>query len=450
MLISRTKGSSNFTNDNFHYGASSTQNSTCTVEPATNDHISTILGVIGREDIRSPFAVKSGGHSSNVGFSSTTGVMISMAKFNQINNDPSTGTVEIGPGTTWDQVYTKLEALNLTVVGGRIPGVGVGGLLLGGGYSWYTDEFGLAVDNIVSYDLVLPNGTFIKVTDSSHPDLSFALKGGFNNFGIVTSFTVRTHPDNGIWAGTVTFPLNVTDRVFDAVENLSINNNDSKTAIILTYTVITGGQTILVADLFNDAPQQPAVFDEILGIPSINSTVSVRSLTDFLLEDFAFLLLPEAGYTQHVVPIVHYTVPILQAMKTGVDATFAQAMADGRSVSSVGMNCELFIHPFAHSVDSAYPHPQSRQVTPGNPLIFYSDLSDADYFSEAVFNLSQAVGAVAIGVGESLANDIRYPNYALPDTPLELIYGENLGRLRAIKRGVDPTDVMGLSGGFKI
>jgi FAD/FMN-containing dehydrogenase len=68
--------------------------------------------------------VKGGGHSSNVGFSSTTGVMISMAKFDQITLNKRSNTVKLGPGATWDQAYTKLEALNLTVIGGRIPGVG--------------------------------------------------------------------------------------------------------------------------------------------------------------------------------------------------------------------------------------------------------------------------------------------------------------------------------------
>ncbi|THU76841.1 FAD-binding domain-containing protein [Dendrothele bispora CBS 962.96] len=448
-------GSSNYTNDNFHYGASSTQNSTCTVEPSTNDDISTILKIIGREDVRSPFAVKSGGHTSNLGFSSTSGVMISLSNFNQIINEPLSNTVTLGPGATWDEVYAKLEVLNLTVVGGRIPGVGVGGLLLGGGYSWYTDEYGLALDNILSYDLVLPNGTFIQVTESSQPDLSFALRGGFNNFGIVTSFTVNSHPNNGIWAGTLTFPSNTTDRVFAAVEKFSTGNQDPKASLILTYVAIApDGESILQADLFYDAPQQPEVFTEILDIPSLASTVGVRTLTEFLLEDFAILQTPEAGYTQHVIPTIHYTVPILNAIKTQVDATFTQAISDNRSLSTVGMNCEPFMHPFAHAFfDSAYPHsPTSRQVTPGNPLIFYNNVtkSEKEYFDNAVKELAREIQKVVVREGEGLVEDIHYSNYALADTPLELIYGGNLERLRGIKRDVDPMDVMGLSGGFKV
>jgi len=50
------------------------------------------------------------------------------------------------------------------------------------GYSYKTNQYGLAVDTIVGYNLVLPNGTVAYVTESTHPDLFFGLKGGFNNF----------------------------------------------------------------------------------------------------------------------------------------------------------------------------------------------------------------------------------------------------------------------------
>jgi hypothetical protein len=43
-----------------------------------------------------------------------------------------------------------------------------------------------------------------------------------------------------------------------------------------------------------------------------------------------------------------------------------------------------------------------------------------------------------------------YTNYALWDAPLERIYGTNLPKLQDIKGRVDPEDVMGLAGGFKV
>ena len=69
----------------------------------------------------------------NPGFSSSTGVQIAMSRFNGVDLDAGSGTVTVGSGLMWDDVYAALAPHNVTVVGGRVPGVGVAGLSLGGG-----------------------------------------------------------------------------------------------------------------------------------------------------------------------------------------------------------------------------------------------------------------------------------------------------------------------------
>jgi hypothetical protein len=82
---------------------------------------------------RTPFAIKCSGHSANPGFSSTPGVQISMSRFRDIVLNEEEGTVEIGAGLTWTDVFSYLVPKGLNVVGGRMNGVGVGGFILGGG-----------------------------------------------------------------------------------------------------------------------------------------------------------------------------------------------------------------------------------------------------------------------------------------------------------------------------
>lgn len=77
--------------------------------------------------------VKGGGHGTNPGWSSTTGVHISLYRFSQVNYNAATQTAEVGAGLIWDDVYAALEPYNVNVVGGRVPGVGVAGFALGGG-----------------------------------------------------------------------------------------------------------------------------------------------------------------------------------------------------------------------------------------------------------------------------------------------------------------------------
>jgi FAD/FMN-containing dehydrogenase len=119
-----------------------------------------------------------------------------MTRFNDIVISKDSRTVEIGAGLTWTDVYRYLIPKGLNVVGGRIDGVGVAGLTLGGGtchslsgpptieteaymrmagYSWKSNEYGLTVDTVTEFHLVSPNGTKMVVTETEK-DLWFALK----------------------------------------------------------------------------------------------------------------------------------------------------------------------------------------------------------------------------------------------------------------------------------
>jgi FAD/FMN-containing dehydrogenase len=143
-----------------------------------------------------PFAIKGSGHNPNPGFSSTTGVQISMTRFRDIVLNEEEGTVEIGAGLTWTDVFSYLVPKGLNVAGGRIDGVGVGGFILGGGghssslprihhvyssfihvagYSWKTNQYGLTIDTVTAFELVLANGTVKTVTEKDE-DLWFALR----------------------------------------------------------------------------------------------------------------------------------------------------------------------------------------------------------------------------------------------------------------------------------
>ncbi|CAF1319659.1 unnamed protein product [Rotaria sp. Silwood1] len=89
----------------------------------------------------------------NPGFSSTTGILIAMSRFRQITYHANRRTVDLGAGLLWDDVYQVLDPLNITVVGGRVTGVGIAGLILGGGYSWKSNQYGLSIDNVIEYEV---------------------------------------------------------------------------------------------------------------------------------------------------------------------------------------------------------------------------------------------------------------------------------------------------------
>ena len=117
-----------------------------------------------------------------------------MARFKDIIVNEEEGTVEIGAGLIWTEVFSYLVPKGLNVVGGRLVGVGVGGLIVGGGrhssslprmrrvcsvsvlgYSWKTNQYGLTIDTVTAFEVVLPNGS-VKVVTEKDEDLWFALR----------------------------------------------------------------------------------------------------------------------------------------------------------------------------------------------------------------------------------------------------------------------------------
>jgi FAD/FMN-containing dehydrogenase len=63
-----------------------------------------------------------------------------MTRFNEINVDFNSSTVEVGAGLIWDQVYAALGPTGVSVIGGRVPSVGIAGLTLGGGECLLSSE----------------------------------------------------------------------------------------------------------------------------------------------------------------------------------------------------------------------------------------------------------------------------------------------------------------------
>lgn len=148
------------------------------------------------------FAIRGGGHSPVAGAATVSGgVLVDMSLFNQVVLSTNRETVTIGAGCKWSRVYESLGKINLAVVGGRNSAVGCAGLALGGGLSFFSPRFGFVCSNILEYQVVLADGSVVTASAAEHSDLWRALKGGSNNFGIVTSFTARTFPLTKVWSG---------------------------------------------------------------------------------------------------------------------------------------------------------------------------------------------------------------------------------------------------------
>lgn len=185
-----------------------------------------------------PFAAKSGGHSAVPGGSNIEGgITISFEKLGKISLAADKKTASFQPGHTWFDIYTALEKDDVAVIGGRVSDVGVGGLTLGGGISYLSSQYGLACDNVLSYEVVTASGIIINVSQTSYPDLYWALRGGGNNFGIVTQFNVQAVPQRRMWGGMRVY---VGESTFPALIKAYVNlgksaKKDGKAHQILSF-----------------------------------------------------------------------------------------------------------------------------------------------------------------------------------------------------------------------
>ncbi|RWA13854.1 hypothetical protein EKO27_g1237 [Xylaria grammica] len=104
--------------------------------------------------------------------------------------------MKLGAGVEVGELYAAADKYGVAAVGGECKGVGVtGGYTQGGGHSPHSSIYGMGADQVLSVDIVLPNGRFITADKKHNTDIFWAVRGGGGStFGVVTSMTVKVHP----------------------------------------------------------------------------------------------------------------------------------------------------------------------------------------------------------------------------------------------------------------
>jgi FAD/FMN-containing dehydrogenase len=151
-------------------------------------------------------AVRAAGHNVAGYAVCDDGLVIDLSRMKTIDVDPVGQTVRAGPGLTWGELNDELQKHELAATGGFVSTTGVSGLTLGGGLGWLVRKHGLALDNLLSAEVVLADGRRVTASEGENDDLFWAIRGGSGNFGIVTRFEFRVHPTGTVFAGIVLHP----------------------------------------------------------------------------------------------------------------------------------------------------------------------------------------------------------------------------------------------------
>ena len=152
-------------------------------------------------------AVRGGGHNVAGRATIDDGLMIDLAPMKGIYVDPARRTIRAQGGVNWREFNRETQVYDLATTGGVISTTGIAGLTLGGGLGWLMGKYGMAVDNLLSVEIVTADGESLTASAEENPDLFWAIRGGGGNFGVAASFAYRLHPVGQVTGGLVAHPV---------------------------------------------------------------------------------------------------------------------------------------------------------------------------------------------------------------------------------------------------
>ncbi|MCJ1270948.1 hypothetical protein MMC22_010847 [Lobaria immixta] len=442
-----------------YWAAQAQLSPTCIVRPTSADDVSlTVKTLVTASSTEYPcrFAIRGGGHTPWGGASNILGgVTIDLSLMSKTTYDEKTSSASIGPGSRWVNVYEVLDQLGVAVPGGRAGSVGVGGLTLGGGNSFFAARYGFVCDNVLNFQIVLADGRIADANAKENSDLFQALKGGSNNFGIVTRFDLFAFKQSNIWGGVALYPPSTTSQQLQAF--VKFGNNIAKDpygSLISIWQYYSATDAVVVIDAFEytKAEANPPPFDEYLKIPSkISDSLRITNLSDLTAE-----LEQAYGFRDSFSTLTFKNdVRILQKVVNIFDSKVALAKEKAVGAFNIGSLIQPIPTVFSkHSVERG-GNVLGLDRAKDNLILFLCDLSWKDEKDDWLFKqISRSTITEIRNYAKSIGGDDEYIylDYAAKwQNPLRSYGSENLRKLRRVAKKYDPTAVFQRQvGGFKL
>ena len=373
-------------------------------------------------------AVRGGGHNVAGRATIDGGVMIDLSLMKGLYVDPRTRSARAQGGSTWNDFNRETQLHGLATTGGVVSSTGIAGLTLGGGLGWLMGKHALALDNLLSVELVLADGRVVRADEKENDDLFWALRGGGGNFGVATTLEYRLHEVGpAITGGLIAYPFedawdvlryfrDVTAKlpdeftVFGGLVHAPDGSGAKLAAIVLCHcgTLVEGERAVQPIKAFG----KPAM-DAIAAMPYSQ----MNSMLD-------------AGYPQGA--LNYWKSNFLAALTDEAIRTMIDCFA--KCPTPMG---QLLIEHFHGAVTrvgptaTAFPH-----RAPGYNLLVLSEWMDPAQNEACIKWARDSYGALQPFMGTG-----RYVNYFDDDEQDEAVvtaYGPNYRRLQQVKTAYDP------------
>ncbi|KAL6718484.1 hypothetical protein ACLMJK_004575 [Lecanora helva] len=402
-------------------------------------------------------AIKGGGHTPWEGSSSVHGgITIDLGAMRDVSVNDDQSIVSVGGGSRWIDVYQTLDPLHLAVSGGRVAGVGVTGLILGGGISFFAPRYGWACDQVANFEVVLADGQVVNANVSSNQDLWWALKGGSNNFGIVTTLNLKAFPQGDLWGGMTVNAIDSRNEILEALTTANaISERDEYATVICNFVYQAATTSWMISNnvVYSKAEPYPKALQPFTQIePSLYDTLRTTNLSDLTLEidrsntrgrRYIFITSTYANDADLLHTVFDIANSTLQSIATVPGILYVLSL---QSVPSSIADKTSTDAPNALGLD--------KNVGPQiNALlnIHWDDVADDAAVNAAAESWLQRADAEAEKRG--LKRRWLYLNYAHKTQDPIGGYGEGNGeRLREVSRKYDPEGVFQkvVKGGFKV
>ncbi|MEA3109166.1 MAG: hypothetical protein QOI88_3771 [Gammaproteobacteria bacterium] len=373
-------------------------------------------------------AVRGGGHNVAGRATIDGGVMIDLSLMKGLYVDPRARSARAQGGSTWNDFNRETQLHGLATTGGVVSSTGIAGLTLGGGLGWLMGKHALALDNLLSVELVLADGRVVRADENENDDLFWALRGGGGNFGVATTLEYRLHEVGpAITGGLIAYPFedawdvlryfrDVTAKlpdeftVFGGLVHAPDGSGAKLAAIVLCHcgTLVEGERAVQPIKAFG----KPAM-DAIAAMPYSQ----MNSMLD-------------AGYPQGA--LNYWKSNFLAALTDEAIRTMIDCFA--KCPTPMG---QLLIEHFHGAVTrvgptaTAFPH-----RAPGYNLLVLSEWMDPAQNEACIKWARDSYGALQPFMGTG-----RYVNYFDDDEQDEAVvtaYGPNYRRLQQVKTAYDP------------
>ncbi|MCH0564156.1 MULTISPECIES: FAD-binding oxidoreductase [unclassified Streptomyces] len=229
------------------------------------------------------FRARSGRHSLEGWSSVDGGITIDVSDLKSVHIDPRAMTATVGTGLTQGELVNNLSPFGFPT--GNEATVGLGGLILGGGIGLFSRKMGVACDNLLATEIVIPDGAsgakVVRADSEHHSDLLWACRGGGGgNFGIATSYQLRIHAiprKVGIWK--VTWPFRALERALDTWQRWAPSADERLSS---TYNAGIPSVGIEVSGTFlGPADQVRKMVEPLLEVPGASFEVTAESYVDY-------------------------------------------------------------------------------------------------------------------------------------------------------------------------